>query len=270
MHIPPEDRSGVLKGDSRRRSVPDTFNLFGVDVSITSSEQVCELIESWACYDGEAHSVAFPDTHALVKAHDNDQMCAALADADVVCPDGHPIAFLGRWLKGVPANRTCGPDTMLALCRRSPKSGLRHYFYGAGPGVAEKLADEFKRLFPGIKIVGAESPPMRPLTPEEDAVAMDRILKSRPNVLWVGLGAPKQEIWMLNHKKHLPGVTLLAVGAAFDFHSGRIKRAPSWMRRIGMEWIYRAGSEPKRLGSRYLKVIPRFMFLASREIFVRR
>lgn len=253
--------SAVLVGKKGR---VDTYNVLGTQVAVTSPVGICEQIEAWAG-QGVGRSVCFSDVHGVVKGYDDPKMRAALADADMVCPDGYPVAWVGRLLFGLPAKRTCGPDTLVRLSSRSPESGLRHYFYGGAEGVAEALAEDLQGRFPGLKVVGTGSPPMRPLTREEDQAAVAAILAAKPDVVWIGLGAPKQEIWMHEHKLRLPGITLLAVGAAFDFQTGRVVRAPAWMRSIGLEWLYRAASEPKRLGSRYLKVIPRFIDLIARQ-----
>jgi N-acetylglucosaminyldiphosphoundecaprenol N-acetyl-beta-D-mannosaminyltransferase len=250
--------------DTKSRTLPPTYELLGTHVAVTSPVGICELIESWKG-SAQGRSVCFSDVHGIVKGHDDPRMKQALADADVVCPDGHPVALAGRWIARQPAQRTCGPDTLVLLSSRSPKSGLRHFFYGGAPGVAEALAANLQDKFPGLVVAGFDSPPMRPLTPEEDAEAVQRILASKPDVLWVGLGAPKQEIWMMEHKPRLPGVTLLGVGAAFDFQTGRVRRAPRWMQKSGLEWLYRAASEPKRLGKRYAVVIPRFVHLSLRQ-----
>ncbi|WP_454762123.1 WecB/TagA/CpsF family glycosyltransferase [Caulobacter segnis] len=246
-----------------------TFSVLGTDVAITSPVGVCEQIEAWVA-ERRSSSICFSDVHSIVKAHDDPRMKAALADADMVCPDGHPVAWVGRWLHRVPAKRTCGPDTLVNFAARSPQSGVKHYFYGGAPGVAEALAADLKIRFPGIRVVGLDSPPMRPLTHEEDAKAVAEILAAEADVVWIGLGAPKQEIWMMEHKARLPGLVLLGIGAAFDFQTGRVRRAPRWMQKCSLEWLYRAFSEPKRLGMRYAQTIPRFLQLLSGQVLSRR
>ena len=178
-------------------------------------------------------------------------------EAAMIAPDGAPIARIGK-LRGLPVERTCGPDLIDLVCRRSVDSGLSHFFFGGKPGVAQKLAENFARKYPGIHISGYESPPFRELGEPEDPQVLERIANSGADVIWVGLSSPKQDVWMRDNYRHLPQ-TLIGVGAAFDFHTGAINRAPRWMREHGLEWAHRLLSEPKRLWHRYLVLAPRFV-----------
>lgn len=243
-----------------------TYKALGVNIAVTSLEGIAAQVEAWAGR-GKDRVVCFSDVHGIVKGHDDDAMRHALSSADIVSPDGHPVAWVGRMLYDLPAERACGPDFLDFLAARSPASGLRHYFFGGKPGVAGELADVFKARYPGIQIVGVDTPPMGVSTPQQLNEQIDRINAAKPDVVWVGLGAPKQEIWMAQNRHRLPGVTLCGIGAAFDFHTNRVKRAPVWMRNNGLEWAYRAMSEPRRLGSRYAKTIPRFIYLLSWQFF---
>ncbi len=240
------------------------YSALGVDITAASMIAVAEHVEAWAGGD-QPHSLCFSDMHGLVKGHDNQDMRRALASADIVSPDGNAVASLGRLLYGLPVRRLCGPDFMEFLIARSPESGLKHYFFGGKPGVAEELAQVFTSRYPGLKVAGTGTPPMGVSTPAELAQQIERMRAARPDVVWVGLGAPKQEIWVAENRHKLPGVTFCAVGAAFDFHTERVKRAPRWMRDNGLEWSYRALSEPRRLGRRYAATIPRFGYLFIRQ-----
>lgn len=242
------------------------FVAFGVEIACTTDVELADRIEGWAGGD-LGHTVCFSDTHAIVKGHDDRAMQHALDSADIVVPDGHPIAWIGRTLHQVPAQRICGPDFFELLASRSPRTGLTHYLFGGKPGVAEQLRDVLMARYPGISIVGFDTPPMGTSTPSQVAEQIDRIIAAKPNVVWIGLGAPKQEIWMAEHRHKLAGITLCGVGAAFDFHTGRVKRAPAWMRRYGLEWAFRAASEPARLGPRYAKTIVRFCVLLLGQIW---
>jgi N-acetylglucosaminyldiphosphoundecaprenol N-acetyl-beta-D-mannosaminyltransferase len=141
---------------------------------------------------------------------------------------------------------------LLAFCEESAGRGYRHFFYGGEPGVAERLAESLKTRFPGLKVVGTCSPPFRPLSANEDAEMVEMINRAKPDVLWVGLGAPKQERWMHEHKGRLRVPVLVGVGAAFDMLSGRRKQAPRLLREHGLEWFFRLLQEPRRLWRRYL------------------
>jgi N-acetylglucosaminyldiphosphoundecaprenol N-acetyl-beta-D-mannosaminyltransferase len=144
--------------------------------------------------------------------------------------------------------------------------GLKHYFLGGRPGVPERLATALAKRYPGLRVVGTESPPFRPLSPSEDASQVQRINAASPDVLWVGLGAPKQEFWAANHELDLRVSLILPVGAAFDFYSGRVRRAPTWMQRMGLEWLFRLAADPRRLWRRYLVTNSQFLFLVVKDV----
>jgi N-acetylglucosaminyldiphosphoundecaprenol N-acetyl-beta-D-mannosaminyltransferase len=184
--------------------------------------------------------------------------------ASMITPDGMPLVLLGKLL-GKPIERTCGADLIESVCAQSAKHGLKHYLYGGVEGVAEELKKRFEKKYPGLEIVGVETPPFRALTKEEDDVSIKRIIDSGADVVWVGLSTPKQEWWMRAHVEKLPA-TLIGIGAAFDFHTGRVKRAPKWMQDYTLEWLHRLLSEPKRLWRRYLLTAPKFLTLVLRDI----
>ena len=183
----------------------------------------------------------------------------------MVAMDGVPLVWVARRRGAVAAERVCGPDVMLTVCDRGRELGLRHYFLGGRPGVPEALRDRLTERFPGLLVVGAESPPFRALSAEEDAALVDRINDAAPHVLWIGLGSPKQEFWAADHEGALQAPLLLPVGAAFDFHSGNLRRAPRWMQRVGLEWLFRVAMEPRRLAGRYLTTNARFAAGVLRE-----
>lgn len=240
------------------------FKALGLDIAVTSLDDIATTVEGWAGATKD-RVICFSDVHGVVKGHDDAAMRNALMTADIVSPDGHPVAWIGRMFYGLPAKRACGPDFLDFLASRSPKSGLKHYFFGGKPGVAEELADVLTAKYPGMIVVGTDTPPMGVSTDEQLNEQIKRMIEAKPDVVWVGLGAPKQEIWMAQNRHRLTGITMCGIGAAFDFHTNRVKRAPLWMRERGLEWAYRAFSEPKRLGSRYAKTIPRFAWLLSRQ-----
>jgi N-acetylglucosaminyldiphosphoundecaprenol N-acetyl-beta-D-mannosaminyltransferase len=155
---------------------------------------------------------------------------------------------------------------MLALCERSVGRGYRHFFYGGAEGVPERLAASLQQRFPGLLVVGTYSPPFRPLTSEEDVQVVQMINEAAPDVVWVGLGSPKQDQWMAAHVGQLAAPVLIGVGAAFDFHAGRKKQAPLWMQRSGLEWLFRLLTEPRRLWRRYLISNPKFVFLVLAQV----
>lgn len=219
---------------------------------------------------GQRWHVHFCTVHSLVEAHDDPGLRDVFAAPDALsAPDGVPLVWVGR-ARGVKVDRVCGPDLMPALIGRSVAAGSRHFFYGGAPGVADRLATRLSEAAPGLLVVGTHSPPFRPLTPEEDAAEVAMINAARPDYVWVGLGAPKQDLWVASHRSRLEAAVLLAVGAAFDFHSGGLRRAPAWMQARGLEWLFRLYAEPRRLARRYVVTNARFVVLLLRETARRR
>jgi N-acetylglucosaminyldiphosphoundecaprenol N-acetyl-beta-D-mannosaminyltransferase len=171
-----------------------------------------------------------------------------------------PMVWLGK-LKGFKEmNRVYGPDLMLGIMEISKQFGIRHFFYGGANGVANELKRRFEERFPGIQILGAYEPPFRPLNSDEEDELQQVVNETKPDIFWVGLSTPKQEKFMAAYQNKLDVTLMVGVGAAFDFHSGRIKQAPRWMQRSGLEWLFRLCVEPKRLWRRYLSNNPRFIF----------
>jgi N-acetylglucosaminyldiphosphoundecaprenol N-acetyl-beta-D-mannosaminyltransferase len=180
--------------------------------------------------------------------------------AGLVTPDGMPLVWISRWKGQSHVRRVYGPDLMLQLCERSVARGYRHFLYGGAEGVAELLAESLMRRFSGIEIAGTYCPPFRLLTQDEDEAVTNMIRSADPDIVWVGLSTPKQERWMHAHARPLGGPVLIGVGAAFDFHAGIKRQAPRWMQHSGLEWLFRLGSEPRRLGRRYLVNNPLFVW----------
>lgn len=210
-----------------------------------------ETIEEWI-QAGKRHYVCVTGVHGVMESQRDEELRRIHSHAGLVTPDGVPLLWLGRLRGFADMDRVYGPDLMLRLCDRSPSRGYRHYLYGGGKGVPERLGARLSKRFPGLDIVGSYSPPFRPLTPEEDDEVVRRLNAARPDIVWVGLGTPKQERWMEAHRSRLRAPVLIGVGAAFDFHSGLKRQAPRWMQRGGLEWLFRLASEPRRLWRRYL------------------
>jgi N-acetylglucosaminyldiphosphoundecaprenol N-acetyl-beta-D-mannosaminyltransferase len=199
---------------------------------------------------GEGGYICFANVHTVVTARHDLALRDAINGALLALPDGKPLSVLAqqRGLRDV--ERVAGPDFMAHfLCTASKR---RHYFYGSTPETLARLITNVRRRYPDAEIVGSYSPPFRALTPEEQQTVVDQIQSARPDVVWVGLGAPKQEYWMAQHREKLQPALLLGVGAAFDFLAGTVSRAPRWMGDAGLEWLYRLACEPRRLWHRYL------------------
>jgi len=237
-------------------------DILGVRVNVVPFDDAVESVLN-APDTGDRLALHFATAHSLVEANRNPQLRAAL-NSDLVEPDGLPLVWLAR-RRGIRAERVCGPDFLPALVRRGVPLGRSHFFYGGGPGVAEELARRLEGTNPGLRVAGALSPPFRALTAEEDASLVAEINAAKPDYVWVGLGAPKQDLWVASHRDRIDAAALLAVGAAFDFHAGRKRRAPRWMQRTGTEWLFRLLTEPRRLAARYTVVNARFLWLVLTE-----
>lgn len=241
---------------SRGRAGP--YEVLGVRINAAPFETVLRRTLE-APVRGERLSIHFATAHTMVEATESAPMRAALAHG-IVEPDGMPLVWLGK-AAGRSAERVCGPDFMPALIERGLLDGRSHFFYGGAPGVAETIADRLCRRYPGLKVAGTLSPPFRTLTTSEQEAIAEQINAAAPDYVWVGLGTPKQDLWIAENRARLDAAALLAVGAAFDLLAGLRKRAPLWMQRTGTEWIYRLAMEPRRLGGRYTLVSARFVGL---------
>jgi N-acetylglucosaminyldiphosphoundecaprenol N-acetyl-beta-D-mannosaminyltransferase len=193
-------------------------------------------------------------------------MREALRRAELAVPDGMPVLWAANRLGEVLPNRVYGPELMLRYNDRCAEKGHRVWLYGGrDQGSLVQLALNLRRRHQGIQIVGGYSPPYRELTGEEEDAIVDQINEAQPDVLWVGIGVPKQEKWMMRVRERVDVPVMCAVGAAFDMHAGRISQAPRWMQERGLEWTYRIAQEPRRLLPRYLYVNPRFMYSFARQ-----
>lgn len=242
----------------------DSYLLCGVRIDPYSIDAAYQRIRD-AALAGRPLGVHFLTAHSLSIAETDPSYRTLLEDADLNLPDGMPLVWFGRRFGFQVPDRVCGPDFLPVVFDRGRADGLRHYLYGSTPEVLQKMSARLRTRFPGAEIVGCESPPFRPLTPEEELETVARIRSSGANLVWVGLGTPKQDVFVESFKHRLD-MPLLAVGAAFDFHAGTKPRAPRWMQRTGLEWAFRLVTEPRRLWRRYL--IGNLVFLkgASRGV----
>lgn len=235
-------------------------NILGVGVSAINMPMALEQIGLWVAERG-CRYVCVANVHTITESQDDARLKQINNAAGMVTPDGMPLVWVSRLMGQKHVRRVYGPDLLLAACQRSLETGWSHYFYGGAEGVAEKLVERLSARFPGLKVAGLESPPFHALNPAEDRAAVERINASRADIVWVGLGAPKQEYWMAAHVGRISAPVIIGVGAAFDFHAGVKKQAPLWMQRSGLEWLYRLVSEPGRLWKRYLRNNPLFVWL---------
>ncbi|NQU43703.1 WecB/TagA/CpsF family glycosyltransferase [bacterium] len=247
----PEISSGSLSQGRVASTNTTRRNILGVHCDFLGYEDVLETIQSWR-EKGERHYITVVNPHSVLLCRRDSGMRQAVARAALTLPDGIGVVVAARILGHHQAGRVTGPALMLNLCDWGRRYGFRHYFYGGAKGVADELIQRLSNQFPGMEVAGSYCPPFRELTPEEDQGAIERINAAKPDIVWIGLGAPKQEKWIADHSGQVDGAVMIGVGAAFDFHSGRIQWAPQWVRRCGLEWAWRLVREPRRLWKRNL------------------
>lgn len=236
---------------------PPRFNVLGVGVSALTLGRARDFLLG-ARGATRLGYVCLGTAHGLSEARADPGFRKILNDAWFTTPDGMPLVWLARRHGHRGVTRVYGPDLMLAVCDAGRPAGLTHYFFGGAPGVAEALREKLTARFPGLRVAGALAPPFRPMNEDEFTALHADLAAKKPDVMWVGLGTPKQERFMAGHWREFEAGVLVGVGAAFDFLSGRVRQAPRWVQRSGFEWVFRLGMEPRRLGPRYLKTTPLF------------
>jgi N-acetylglucosaminyldiphosphoundecaprenol N-acetyl-beta-D-mannosaminyltransferase len=224
--------------------------VLGVPVDVLNWTDALDCIFAWALRR-ESRAVCICNVHSIITARQNPAHAHALKSADMVTADGAPVAWMLRRKGHGDQERISGPDLMWTFCRMAPEAGIETFLYGGTLATLRILERRLRKEFPGIKIVGAFAPPFGALSAEEDAAIVDMINQSGAQIVWVGLGCPKQEAWMHAHRGRVNAV-MVGVGAAFDFHAGIVKRAPLWMRQHGLEWLHRLLQDPRRLATRYI------------------
>ena len=221
-------------------------NILGVQFDLIGYGQALERIDGFR-QRGERRYVTLTNPYVAMLCRRDEGVRQALAGASLTLPDGVGIILAAGLLGHKHAGRVTGPGLMLALCDWGRRCGYRHYFYGGQEGVARGLVARLRELYPGLLVAGECCPPFGLLTDDQDAAITRAINASRPDVVWVGLGAPKQEKWMRDHVGRVEAPVMIGVGAAFDFHAGTVKRAPPLVRRLGLEWVYRTACAPRRV-----------------------
>jgi N-acetylglucosaminyldiphosphoundecaprenol N-acetyl-beta-D-mannosaminyltransferase len=238
----------------------DHADVLGVKVSAVDMDLSVDLAAQWI-ERGQPGYVCVASVHGVMEAQRDPELLRIFNHAVINTPDGMPLTWIGRLQGFAQMDRVFGPDFMMEICRLSGERGYRHFLYGGKPGVAEELSERLQSKFSGLKIVGTLTPPFRDLTPEEEQEYARQIAQAQPHILWVGLGAPKQERFMAQYVHRFNVPLMIGVGAAFDFHTGRISDCPRWIKRAGLQWLHRLMQEPRRLWKRYLVNIPAFLAL---------
>jgi len=231
----------------------------GVGVGALNMTLALEQIEEWV-RTGDRQYVCVCPVHSIMECRRSAEVRHIFNAAGMVTPDGMPVVWVARAGGHSEVDRVYGPDLLVAEMERSPSNHHRHFFYGGGPGVAQRLADRLSARFASLEVAGVYEPPFAPL----DALSTDEtaalINAANPDVVWVGMSSPKQDRWMARMRSRLNAPVLIAVGAAFDFHSGTVRQAPRWLQRSGLEWVYRLATDPRRLWRRYLVDNPWFLW----------
>lgn len=244
------------------------IDVVGSPVTALPFQEQLATILAWA-RSHERRMVCVANVHMLMEARWDEGFGKLLRRADMVTPDGTPLVWMMRRLGAPGQDRVAGMDMLPALCRLAAREGVGVYFLGSTPETLARMRARLERECPALRIAGMESPPFRPLTPEEDAEQVERIRASGAGLVLVSLGCPKQERWMEAHRERLPAV-LVGLGAAFPVYAGDHRMAPEWMRRSGLEWAYRMAQEPRRLFKRYWRTNLPFLYLAFRQLSVSR
>jgi N-acetylglucosaminyldiphosphoundecaprenol N-acetyl-beta-D-mannosaminyltransferase len=246
-----------------QRTASTTVDVLGTHLSVVSYAEVLRRMEDPP--SSRAQLFAFCNVHSIMTARRDSEVRRALDGMDVATPDGMPLVWVMR-RRGLPQQaRVYGPDLMELALKHGVPLGWKHFLFGATDSTLERLEAAANRLAPGVQIAGRLAPPYRPLSPAENDEVVHRVHISGANVLWVGLGMPKQELWMRRVAARLSGINVMGVGAAFDLLSGVVPQAPDWVQDHGLEWAYRLWREPARLWRRYLYNNPAFIVLAAAE-----
>lgn len=243
------------------------FNVLGVAIGAVTPESAAAFVRQ-AARAGMRGYVCATSVHGVIEARRDPALRRILNRALLSVPDGMPLAWMGR-LQGQRLARVYGPDLMPALCAQKDEEAgrpLRHFFLGATPDTLERLTRNLRARFPGLHVVGTHAPPFRPLTADEEDELIATLRSAQPDLIWVGLSTPKQERLMAPLAARLETGILLGVGAAFDLHAGLRRDTPSWIKRMGLQWLHRLCQEPRRLAGRYARIVPAFLFLAMLQI----
>lgn len=246
--------------------VVDCFDVLGVKIAATNLQQACQTIEEWIETRKKTYICISP-VATIVDCQKNVNYREIINGAGMSTPDGMPLVWIGRMKGNRQIGRTYGPDLMLKFCDISQQKGYKHFFLGGTEESNRLLVSNLLEKFPRLNIVGSFAPPFRETGVMEEWPVLERMNGANPDVLWVGLGSPKQDYWMHDHRDKLNVPVMVGVGAAFDFLAGTKKQAPLWMRKAGLEWLFRLCSEPKRLWKRYLIGNTKFVYWIILDFF---
>jgi N-acetylglucosaminyldiphosphoundecaprenol N-acetyl-beta-D-mannosaminyltransferase len=240
-------------------------NVLGINVSAIDLDRAVEMADRWIAAENRGY-ICVTGVHGIMEAQSDSELRHILNNAFINAPDGMPMSWVGRLQGFNKMDRVFGPDLMASLCQISVERNYRHFLYGGESGVAELLKQRLESKFPGLQIVGTYTPPFRNLTDEEEEEIFRQVQELQPHILWVGLSTPKQERFMARYVDRLQVPLMVGVGAAFDYHTGRISDCSDWIKRAGLQWLHRLLQDPGRLWKRYLKNNPAFLWQIALQI----
>jgi N-acetylglucosaminyldiphosphoundecaprenol N-acetyl-beta-D-mannosaminyltransferase len=244
---------------------PDAISVLGVPLAVTDYDETMTWMDATITH-GEKGYICVAATHTVMVCDEDPELREAVLNSSLTVPDGQPLVWAMNALGSGLEERVYGPELMARYCEHAADTGTRMYLYGGrNQGALVQLALNLRHRFPGVKIVGGYSPPFRELSADEEDAIVEEMNGSKADVIWVGVGAPKQEKWMAAMRERLDAPVLVGVGAAFDFHAGLVPQAPEWMQASGLEWLYRMVQEPRRLAPRYVRYNPRFITGFARQ-----
>lgn len=246
-----------MSGGKGKKQLPVYCNIMGVNICVINMDDTLSMIDS-NLDEWSGKYICVSNVHTTVMASENPEYLKVQNGAVMALPDGGPLSQYSRKMGYKDAERVTGPDLMKKILSESAAKGWKHFFYGSTEETLARLQKVVNERYPGVEVCGMISPPFRPLSSEEDADIINRINEAKPDFVWVGLGAPKQENWMAEHQDKVKGL-MIGVGAAFDYEVGNIKRAPAWMQKMNLEWLYRLMQDPRRLFLRYFKTNIKFL-----------
>ena len=251
--------------DSDIEHIDNTTKIISVLVNVVNMDTAIANINKYLSAEKINSYICVANVHMLVTANRSEKLNQVLSEAKMVVPDGMPLVWYMRLQNYKNVSRVAGPDLLYKICNLSSKNKTRVFFYGGTVESNFFLEKNARKLFPGVNIVGCDAPPILKGEPDFDSAIVDKINNLGAQIVFVGLGCPKQELWMYKHTQHISAV-LIGVGAAFDFLSGVKSRAPAWMQKAGLEWLFRLMSEPKRLWKRYLITNTLFVYYTIKDI----
>ena len=239
-------------------------NVLGVGISPINIPIALQRLDEWFAKGAREYVCVCP-VHTVMLCRRSQALRRIVNASGMTTPDGMPMVWLARWAGHQQVARVYGPDLMLAALEHSVGTGHRHYFYGGQPGIAQRLQQVMEQRFPGVQVVGTLTPPMGSAEQLSTPEVAAEINATRPDIVWVGVSSPKQDLLMAGMRPRLNAAVLIGVGAAFDFHTGRVAQAPAWVQQSGFEWLFRLVHEPRRLWRRYLVDNPWFLFELFRQ-----